>query len=590
MPRVSPPGRERRSRRVARERGGPGRTSRRQSRNGPEAQSHRRLAAGALLCLAFVAASLGLAWFAIPGEFLSDDHFYIVHNSYVQGLTVDNLRAILDPWGAAAARTLNYAPVHLLAHAVEWEVFGGEDPTGWRVVNAVAHGLTSALLVSFLLHFGVPRRAAVLGGALFLVHPANLEVLAWVFQLKTILSLALALGALIFHPRRPALAAGLFGLSLLTKITGVFALPGAVVLAWMRSRSRDEAPRWGWLAVWVVLFALVAVPEMAAFQRQDDPRLVIHEDPLVHARTVVAIAARYLVMAATSHGVSTFHEPPPALSWLDPWWLGGLAALGLLGWRTVVTLWRGQAEAAMWVLAAAAFAPVSQVFPFVFPMADRYLYTILPGLIGGVLLAGHAALQRGLDSPATPSSVREALRRVPLAAGVAGLLLVVVFTTRSAERAPVFRTNLAMMQDAARHYPDGMQAHLLRGHAAASQGDAERATRAFRRAVELGFTDLEQLVENPQLQPLKRHPGFRALLAEIATRNIARLRGPERPTQVELRELALAYSVRGDLAAAIRSLERALEEGGPYDASIRAELEELRRIRAGQERASAGSG
>jgi len=575
---------------VARERGGPGRTSRRQSRNGPEAQSLRRLAAGALLCLAFAAASLALAWPAIPGEFLSDDHFYIVHNIYVQELTLDNLREILDPWGAVAARTLNYAPVHLLAHALEWEVFGGEDPTGWRVVNAVAHGLTSALLVSFLLRFGVPSRAAVLGGALFLVHPANVEVLAWIFQLKTILSLALALGALTLYSRRPALAAGLFGLSLLTKITGVFALPGAAVLAWTGSRSRGGAPRWGWLAVWVVLFALVAVPEMAAFQRQDDPRLAIHEDPLVHARTVVAIAARYLVMAATSHGVSTFQEPPPALSWLDPWWLGGLAALVLLGWRTVVTLRRGQEEAAMWVLAAAAFAPVSQVFPFVYPMADRYLYTVLPGLIGGVLLAGRSVLQRRLDSPSTPSSVRGALRNAPLAAGLAALVLLVFFGARSAERAPVFRTNLAMMRDAARHYPDGMQAHLLRGHAAASEGDAARATRAFRRAVELGFTDLEQLVENPQLQPLKRHPAFRALLAEIATRNIARLRRPEHPTQVELRELALAYSVRGDLAAAIRSLERALEKGGPYDAYLREELEELRRLRAAQEPPGSGGG
>ena len=33
-------------------------------------------------------------------------------------------------------------------------------------------------------------------------------------------------------------------------------------------------------------------------------------------------------------------ELPRVRSWLDPWWLAGLAALALLGWRTVWALRR----------------------------------------------------------------------------------------------------------------------------------------------------------------------------------------------------------------------------------------------------------
>jgi len=555
--------------------------ARRRDQGGGDQRPSRARALGlaAGVCALFVAVALWIAAPAMPGEFLSDDHFYIVHNAYVQELSPENVWAILEPWGAPASHTLNYAPVHLLVHALEWHFFGGEDLRGWRAVNAAGHGLAAALLVLLLLRGGVPGIAALLGGGLFLVHPANVEVVAWIFQLKTILSLALGLGALILHPRRPALAAALFALALLTKITAVAFLPAALVWDWARHRSGDGAPRWGWLAVWALAFALVAAPEMAAFQRQADPRLVLHEDPLVHGRTIVAIAMRYLAMTATGHGVSTFQEPDPAVSWLDPWWLGGVAALALLGWRTAATLRRGRPEAAFWVLAAAAFAPVSQIFPFVYPMADRYLYGILPGLIGGGLLVGREAFEALAARTGERPRLREGLAAAPWIAGIAAAALLGAFALESRARAPVFRTNLAMMKDAMRSYPEGMQAQLLRGHAAARQGEAERAARAFQRAIELGFTDLEQLLENPQLARVRGHPAFREVLLDLARRDIARWGGREDLTQAELRQLSIAYTVAGRLPAAIRSLERALEVGGPYEEPVRQELEALRRQR-----------
>ena len=48
---------------------------------------------------------------------------------------------------------------------------------------------------------------------------------------------------------------------------------------------------------------------------------------------------------------------------------------------------RRREEGAWWLCAAVGFAPVSQFFPFEFPIGDRYLYFILPGLFGGVTLA-----------------------------------------------------------------------------------------------------------------------------------------------------------------------------------------------------------
>jgi tetratricopeptide (TPR) repeat protein len=286
---------------------------------------------------------------------------------------------------------------------------------------------------------------------------------------------------------------------------------------------------------------------------------------------VVAIAMRYLAMAGTSWGVSMFHEPDAATSWADPWWLAGLAALILLGWRMALTLWRREEEAAFWVLAAASFAPVSQVFPFIYPMGDRYLYPILPGLIGGLLLAARA--------PAAWLQARAGERAgtLRIAAGALAVVLLVTFAVRSERRAPVFRTNLATMIDAALNYPQGLQAALLRGHRAAVEGDGPAAARAFGRAIDLGFSDLQALLVNPSLATVRDHPEFQQVLRDMAAHDIARLETRESPGQSELMALGLAHRVRGEREAAIRAYERALASEGPFGASIRRELSALRR-------------
>jgi hypothetical protein len=544
---------------------------RKRAQNGAPA---RRVSATLALALVFLSLALWLSAPTFDGEFLSDDYIYIVNNAYVHGLSWENVRVLLDPWGPPTVYTLNYAPVHLILHAAEWHVFGSEAMRGWHVVNAVAHAAVSLLLVALFARSGLPRTAAVFGAAFFLVHPANVETVCWIFQLKTIVALGLSVAALLLHERRPGWAALLFALAVLTKITAIAVLPAAAVQAWIRSRNDGTPTNWAWLGVWLAFLAVVSVPEFTAFQRQADTRIVIHEDMLVHARTVVAIAGRYLAMAATGWGVSTFHEPEPAMSLADPWWLAGLVALGALAARGVWALRNRREEAVYWVLAAAGFAPVSQIFPFIFPMGDRYLYPILPGLIGGVFLAlrpaaawlwQRAAIWGGNDG-----------RRAAVALG-AGLVILVLATT-SRERAPVFASHDAMSMDAALNYPDGLQAALLRARQAVRMGDAPAAAAAYRRAVELGYSDLASLTGNPALARVSGHPDFQAMLRDFADRDIARLSRHEHPEQSELMRLALAHVVRDEPATALELLERALELEGPFAEEIREQIRVLRAL------------
>jgi hypothetical protein len=411
--------------------------------NGSDGRPAPGLGPSLLLAFAFFGAAFFVYAPALDGPFVSDDLHYVATNPYVHGLSGANVAALLDPTGPATVLVVNYSPLQLLVHATVWEIFG-DATRAHHVVNVALHALGSLLLVALLGAAGVGHRASILGGALFLLNPANVEAVAWISQLKTSLAMVLSLAALLLWPRRPGASTIAFTLALLAKATAAYALPVAALIDWARQRRVRPA----WLGAWTLVLAAYALVEFATHNRTGAAE-VLHEDPVVLARSILAFVGRYLAMATTGLGVSAFHEPEPTLSWLDPWWLLGILAVLAIGARTLWALAQRREEAAWWAWAAVSFLPVSQIFPFLHPLADRYLYFILPGLIGGVLLA---APQVGAWL-----SARSGRPQPSAAAGVAlalGAGLALVFAYQSHARAEIWASPARIAADAASHYPD----------------------------------------------------------------------------------------------------------------------------------------
>jgi hypothetical protein len=529
----------------------------------------------------------------LSGGFVSDDMAYLL-NPWVQQLSWTNLRAILDPTGPVAAYTANYAPVHVLAHALLLQVFGGHV-VGHHVVDVLVHAGVATLFAALLVRGGLGFAASAWLAGIFLVHPANVEAVAWISQLKTTLALLFACAALLLEPRRPALATGAFALAIATKLLAAFALPVAALACWTAPEPTAEDPsrlrRAAWLLVWAGLLAALLLPEGLAFERLGYSNVSAPGSFAEHGRFMLALLGRYLAMAATAWGTSAFHQPDPPAGWIDPWVLLGAAGLLALAVRIVTTLWRRDPEAVWWVWTAAALLPVSQLLPFVYPMADRYLYFVLPGLLGGVAVAvRRAAALR----PARPDRPQRAGRgpwtRARAAGAAAAMALLVAFAVRSSARAAVYRSDLALTLDSAEHYPDGLPARRLQAAEAARRGDVDAVVAALRAAVARGFDRFGDLEQDPTFDPIRNDPRFRAVVAEVAAAWIAHVEPRGHLTQQELVMLGQAYRARGEWDRAVAALEQAAADPGPNAGQARAELAVTRaaRLRAAREEGGHG--
>lgn len=512
--------------------------------------------------------AVGLYWPALDGPPIADDYAYLL-NPWIVRPGLESVAAIFDPWSQATSSLKNYAPVRGLVHMTQWALHP-QVSVAYHAWNLLLHALATVLLVRFLAKTGVPAAASLVFGLLFLVHPANVEAVAWMSQVWSPLALVFSLLALLSLRARPAAATLALVLGLLTKPLAVFAAPSAAVLEFCRGgRNGDDAPaRWGWIVLWFVLVALFVGAHLVAYG-DTGPATRPHEDPFVLARTMASHALRYLLMALGSFGVAPFQEPPLALSFGDPLWLASAAVLLALGLRLVTTLRARSPEAAGWVWVLAAFAPVSQVFPFLFPVADRYLYFMLPGLYLALGIGGRDAVG-ALAS-------REARRNAGRALLVAGLALAAFFAVRTVSQARLWRSEDLQMAAAARAHPDGTAALVLQSRKAALEGDVTTVVDRIRRANARGWDYWSSLLQNPAYAEVRGDPRFRALIAELAAVRIAKVKALRRPTQMELNDLARAHELRGETAEAIGALDRALALGGPLDGELRAHRERLAR-------------
>lgn len=150
--------------------------------------SRRRTPVGCLL----IAAAVFLAyWPSIQGQFLLDDDLLLTDNQLVKAS--DGLHRI---W--FTREPVDYWPVTNSVFWIEWRLFG-MNPTGYHVTNLLLHTANCLLIWLLMRRLAIP--GGFLAGLFFALHPVNVESVAWISELKNVLSMCLLLVALVWFVR-----------------------------------------------------------------------------------------------------------------------------------------------------------------------------------------------------------------------------------------------------------------------------------------------------------------------------------------------------------------------------------------------------
>jgi tetratricopeptide (TPR) repeat protein len=299
-----------------------------------------------LLLLVLLLATLAAYQPAWHGGMVWDDEAHVTRPDLQ---SVGGLGRIWREVGA----TQQYYP---LVHSAFWieHALWGDDTFGYHIVNITLHAVTALLLALILQHLAV--RGAWVAAVIFALHPVHVESVAWVSELKNVLSGMLMLAAawcyLRFDERRAARSYGLalllFVLALLSKtVSAMFPAAMLLVLWWQHGRilwRRDVLPLVPFFALGV-LGALLTIwiertligAEGADFELSAVERLLVagravwfYLATLLWPRDLVFIYPRWDVR---QNAVWQYLFPLAligtivALWWLRHRWRGPLAAL-----------------------------------------------------------------------------------------------------------------------------------------------------------------------------------------------------------------------------------------------------------------------
>jgi hypothetical protein len=323
-----------------------------------------------LLCI--VATAVLYAGDLRLGFFRIDDQQYVVSNPWIQGLTWKNLAQILS-----SPYYLNYSPLHLLSYALDYAV-AGLNAYAFHLSNNLWAGIVAGFVYLVALALTQQRTTAIVAALLFVVHPAHVEAVAWISSRKDLVAAAFVLPCVLAYLKyRQRGAIGwyivsllLFLFALLGKLS-VAAFPAVLVVLDLVLEQRplrrsiiDKIP-------FLLLAALIAVGV-----QQAQPSTGLQPDLATHAKAFVQT-----LWLLTGLGNYVIYRVPPgsggSLSQLVG--LGILIGLFLWPWLLhkrypVVTV------SIYWILFT--YLP-TQVLPFSYPVADRYLF--LPS-VGAVIL------------------------------------------------------------------------------------------------------------------------------------------------------------------------------------------------------------
>jgi tetratricopeptide (TPR) repeat protein len=294
------------------------------SESTPPAAVGRRASPTTLIAIGLAAITLGVyAQTCGEGfEFLNvDDPDYVTANVHVQqGISPAGLK-----WALTSLEAYNWHPLTWMSLQLDAELYG-LDPRGFHLTNILLHAANTVLLYWLLWRTTGAVWCSALVAALFGLHPAHVESVAWVTERKDTLSTLfwlLTTAAYIRYAGRPTV--GRYLLVLVVFALGLMAKPMLVTLPavlllmdywplrrWPASETPYASASIGRLVLEKLpLFAMVFATIPLTLQAQSDVvRTLEHFSIGIRIENAVVAYAKYVGMLFWPADLCVFYPHP----------------------------------------------------------------------------------------------------------------------------------------------------------------------------------------------------------------------------------------------------------------------------------------
>ena len=407
-----------------------------------------------------------------------DDSLYVVNNETIQGITAEHLKDAFARFYLG-----NYAPLHIISYMIDYALWGLR-PRGFIFSNVLIHVINGILF--YLLLFRMNRRSApaFLAAFIFLLHPVQVESVAWISQRKNLLAMFFFL--LSFHFYISYRTAGkpqskffytssilAFVLALLSKSVTVI-LP--LVLFLYDLCYHEKSNRKSWMTNKIPFLFAAGAALLIALQSQlpenNGGRISYAiEGPLGVFYTMLTVLVRYFRIIFWPMELSALYMPPMKVR------IDGAVALSALFVVLLVVLgfylYRRRKELFFWyALFFIGLLPVSQIVSIVTLMNDRYLYFPLLG----------AAAFYGLIALPSADNAYDFRKK-----GISLMLCLLIMTLPwlSWQRTSVWSNDMSLWMDTTYKTPSSPLAWNGLGMAYVDAGRSDDAANAFLKALSI---------------------------------------------------------------------------------------------------------
>ena len=360
------------------------------------------------------------------GAFVFDDHRFILNNPHVQA-TESWSRLLTDATTVDPEQPRGIVrPLRTLEFAADRAASGGA-PSAFHLHSMLWHAVSALLLLAVLRRLVPDSRASLFAAAVWTVHPAHVESVAWISSRGDVAMGACALGSIWFALRARgwgrdvAISAALALVGTLYKETAL-AIP--IVIVALRITKRSRAP---------------LLPYVAAAGVYLGYRFAAQAGPTGHGVSYILGGSTAGTIATMIRGFGFYLAETFLPAQTVDWFLSpstSFADAAVLGWLGVHAALAGCAIAMRNRVPLVALA-IAWFYAFLLPVANWPFYVGIP--------TGERFLYLPLAGAAIALAC--ALTRLPRALPAAGLAAA-AFAAISVDRCGVWRTEDALWRSA----------------------------------------------------------------------------------------------------------------------------------------------